>query len=576
MKRILGMVLALLGIGVGFSAAANNLVAQVDRDRLAMGETITLRVVLDAQTSDNLNLKPLEQDFTVYNSGRSTQMSFVNGQQSVRTEWTIVLEPRREGRVVIPALSVGSSQTRPMAIQVDPAPDGQLNGEGADVFVEISLTPESPFVQQQALLRVRLYHAVPITEGTLSEPEVDQALIQRLGEDVSFSADRQGRRYQVIERRYAIFAEHSGELTIPAIRFQGRVNDQSSGRLGFFNPGRRVAVSSEPISASIKGRPENAEGDWLPAYDVSLTETWSTENMTFRVGEPVTRVISIEARGIAETLLPELGLKTPENISVYPDQPEVQARTDGEWVYASRSQSLALVPQAPGQLTLPEITLHWFDVENGQAKKATLPAKTITILPAVTHVASQEAGQPALESQIGSSGLETTTSLAAESSSIRFWQIVAVGFAAAWVITLFLWWTTKRSGHFQTRAKSVEGVPSRGYAMAKKAVQQQDAAALSAAIVQWARDNGHRVTNLQQIGTSADVNEETWGLLYQLDAYRYGDATWSHDSAQRLFANLKERLSDTRLVAANNKKLTQADKLLGHRLHPLTSTSSYE
>jgi hypothetical protein len=96
------------------------------------------------------------------------------------------------------------------------------------VELELGIDGDQVMVQQQVPVVVRLYSAVPIRGGELSAPSADGAVLERLGEDSQYRTQRNGRDYQVIERRFSLSPQRSGELRIAPVQFEGEL--MSTGR----------------------------------------------------------------------------------------------------------------------------------------------------------------------------------------------------------------------------------------------------------------------------------------------------------------------------------------------------------
>ena len=91
----------------GFSAQAAEFSAELDRTRVGVDETLTLRLSAVGSLAGTPDLSPLQQDFEVLSQGTGTSMSFVNGAMSHTREWTLELAPRRTGRLQNPRHRLG-------------------------------------------------------------------------------------------------------------------------------------------------------------------------------------------------------------------------------------------------------------------------------------------------------------------------------------------------------------------------------------------------------------------------------------------------------------------------------------
>ncbi len=426
--------------------------AQLDRDVIYEGETVNLSIRVEGPWPE-MDPGPLTRDFAILSTTTDVNFTQINGAVRQVTTRRIELEPKRSGRLTVPALRVGTRQTQPLTMTVltgNPAPTAD---QGREIFLEVSAEPLDPYIQSQVFYVQRLWVGIPLLGGSLEAPGVVDAAVERLGEDRESEATRFGRRYRVFERRYGIFPQKSGQITIPAVTFKGRIA-QSGGRLGgmdrFFNRGRPVTLESEAITLQVRQRPAGFSGaPFLPAGALTLEERWSEVDEP-RVGEPITRTVILEAQGLEGVQLPTLDLPLPDAFKAYADQPQVATREDGRWFHGRREQRVALVPSAPGEYTLPAVTLPWWDTVQDRQRMARLPARTVTVLPAVAPGPSPTSPpappapaevappSPALPGE-GGLGLAPPGGI-----TEAFWYWFSLGVMGLWLMTLLGWWNDRR------------------------------------------------------------------------------------------------------------------------------------
>ncbi len=396
--------------------------ATLDQDTVYAGEPFTLTLSIEGvEQGSEPDFSPLEQGFRILGSSTSQQIRIINGRRSDKTLWLVQLEPKRLGRIEIPALEIGGQQTRPLTVTVQEVPETSADQGGLPLFLEIEVKPEGggTYVQQQIRYRVRLLLASNLLSGNLSEPSPADAVVERLGDERRYRVERGGRAYQVIERNYAIFPEKSGELQIPPVRFSGRVQDPHSDRgrargrsgslmerffggdplandpffqnmpsfgSGFFSSGggRPVTLRSKVSGLTIKPRPVGYSGRyWLPAAGLELRDSWAGEPPELRAGEPVTRTITIEAKGLEGSQIPRIELVAPPGVRIYPEPPVVENRTDGSWVFGQSRQSWTYVPSQAEGLEIAGVGLTWWDSTAGEERVARLPAWELKVRPGV-------------------------------------------------------------------------------------------------------------------------------------------------------------------------------------------------
>ena len=151
------------------------------------------------------------------------------------------------------------------------------------------------------------------------------------------------------------------------------------------------------------------------------------------VGDPVTRTIRLQAQGLGFEQLPELNLTAPDGAEIYPDKADTRTRDDGTWLYGERVRKFAFVPTRPGTLTIPGVSVHWWDTAHDRMETAELPAHTLTVLPAAggkgtaappAAASSQPDAQPGERQRAGRS-LRRRKRPRRRPTSLRTWQALA-------------------------------------------------------------------------------------------------------------------------------------------------------
>ena len=529
-KRCLAALILLVCVA---PAVAQQAIASLDRNTVFNGDSVQLRIAVNnAAPNIEPDYSALTADFEISNTGTNTQMNISNGRRQVSTQFTVLLEPLRTGKIVVPSIQVGNMRTRPLTLTVMPRPTG--GDQVSDLFVEVEATPRDPYVQAQVLYVVRLYHALPITEGSLGEPEPGTAIIERLGDDNAYETNRNGRRYRVIERRFAIFAERSGQLTIPPINFRGRIADASQDNRfnSLFNRGRRIAVSSDPIELQVRPQPANFSGDyWLPAAALQIREVWPDGEPEFRVGEPATRSIVGEATGLLSAQLPEFKLPAMETAKVYPDQPEVQSRTDRTWVLGKREDKFAIVPTKAGRMVLPEIRIPWWDTQADSERVIVIAAREFEVLPGTVETVA-----PVFTFADGSTGLAENYASKVGAEIDPLWRRLAIVATILWLLTLWLYVRVRRGAPRQRPTAPVAARQKSNYRkQLKQACDRADPQGAASALVAWAAEAFKPPVPGTLRGLAEQLDEsELANEIYQLDRVLYAapDTDWA---GQRLW-----------------------------------------
>ncbi|MDZ4325409.1 MAG: BatD family protein, partial [Pseudomonas sp.] len=265
-------------------AQAAGLVASVDRSRLNSGETVELTLESNDVTQfGKPDLTALEPLFDVRGTRQVNQLTTINGDNRATTRWIITLLPRQNGSVVIPTLQLGDAQSQPITLQVVESETQDSKNKLAPVFIDASLDQSSVYVQAQAILTLRIYHSVSLyDDSSLTPLQIPDARIEQLGESRTYEKDINGLRHGVIELRYAIYPQHSGQLIIPAQIFSATLVDAQPAQDAESQvpkSGKLMRVSSAQLPLTVKAKPATYPADvpWLPARSLSLSESWNPE-----------------------------------------------------------------------------------------------------------------------------------------------------------------------------------------------------------------------------------------------------------------------------------------------------------
>ena len=421
--RILNSLTVVAALLFATCALAQDIALQAVVDRSVVQENESFTYLLRAQgsTREEPDLSPLAADFDILQRSRNTSIQMTGGQTIQTTEWNLQLMPREPGSFTLPPIILAGSLSNPVEIEVTPAPDTAAAG---DIFIEVTATPSDPYVQSQVIYTMTLYRGVSTGRSSLTLPEVSggEAIIEKLGQDREFQTVFEGRSFIALERRYAIFPQASGPVTIDPVTFEAVVVSPS----GFSNVQRYRSDAVElSVRSAVPPPPAFADAAWLPAQSLSIDERWSSTVDELTSGVPQTRTLTIDALGVLETQLPDLEIPQSDDIRQYGDQPEMVREPEQDGLRSQRIERFAVLAQSPGTHVLPEVELPWFDVANESWQVASVPARSLVVLPGTDPVAltSEPVVTEAEQSR-------------ADAPSSRIWQSVSAGLFLLWLATL--------------------------------------------------------------------------------------------------------------------------------------------
>ena len=365
------------------AAALARFDANVDTKVLSEADTLRLTLRADsANVSGDPDFGSLGESFEILSTQRSSEFRSINGQVDGSTAWTLLLKPKRTGTIVIPAIALGSQKSTAIEVTVRELDPEVKRAIAQTVFFETTYEPKQVYVQGQMVVTRRLFYlnGAQLYGDMPNLPEVPGAMVKSLGESEHTTAIRDGRQYGMIEQRFAVFPERSGEFAVPPASVTGSVRLTTDA----FGGGRRIGVdvASDPLTIQVLPIPDDYPRDaaWLPATDVELLEDWPYDAKAgLATGTPTQRTLIVRVDGNAASAIPPLAIDLPASIKAYPEQPKLSESQTRGGIVGTRTESTSLVATEPGDLTLPEVRLPWWDTAHHQIKVASLPARTIAV-----------------------------------------------------------------------------------------------------------------------------------------------------------------------------------------------------
>ncbi|PWB31497.1 protein BatD [Pseudomonas sp. SDI] len=513
MSRVCALVFSLL---LALQVQAASLHASVDRARLTAGETLELTLESgDVTQFGKPDLAPLQGQFEVRGTRQVNSLTSLDGQNEATTRWIVTLLPRQSGSLEIPALQLGEARSEPLQLQVLPAETSSATNL-APVFIEASLDDSSVYVQAQAVLTLRIYHSVSLyDDSNLSPLQLTEAKVEPLGESRTYEKALNGVRHGVIEMRYAIYPQQSGELSIPALAFSATTVDrEAEAASGTVRSGKQVRVSSAPLTLQVKGRPADYPADqpWLPARSLSLEEHWSPDpaQVPTQIGDSLTRSVVLKAEGLSSAQLPSLPGTEVVGLRRYPDQPQLRNQINDRGLLGSREEREALVPTHSGVLELPSLEVVWWNTREDHLEHSSLPARRLQVQdnPALTADAPANTG-------------------AVEQRPLWPWQLSTLLLALTTLAGFALWWRA-RSQPAVLRAAQAGPSPRTLLDDLKRACLANDPQATRQALDAWARQQPETLADMAaRFVPLSDALDGLNGALYsETGQYWQGEDLW--------------------------------------------------
>ncbi len=569
MKKFVSTILGLVFLW-NTSAAAQSFDATVNRNKIPEGETFLLTLELNGgRTAASPDLSALNADFTTYSVSNAFRTTVINGKARQSQQWNLVLMPNKTGSLTIPALKLDNLESKPITIEVSAA-GSEINapagndgsGKQLDKFsLKGSVDNKNPFVQEQIVYTLRLTDRGGLQgEEPYFEGSGNDWIIKSLGAPEVNSQIVNGQTTRELVFKYALFPQKSGSLTIPAVKFRGFYLTKESrndpfgrffnddiflggfGMTDVFATKNPIFLSTKPIAIEVRPAPEGIGKWWLPAQDVRIFAQFEPSKPDFKVGEAVTRTIYLQATGVIDSQLPEIKFAQAQGLKQYPEKPETIMKVQNGQVVSTEKIANVYIPAQSGELTLPAISVPWFNVNTGQTETARIPEQKITVggnaAPATTAPQTQVV-------QTGSNAsLQPKVVQELPQAEIYLLLGAAFGFGIILSFALMKLFSGRRS----------EKSPGNPLKEIRKAAQNRDLRKLRDAVLLWA---GNRYPEAQ-IFSLNDVEDLVGDRSFNCELEKLGEALYANQEAEwnaETFLKVFDRINKTKIRKKHDNEL---------------------
>jgi hypothetical protein len=176
-------------------------------------------------------------------------------------------------------------------------------------------------------------------------------------------------------RRYLVFPLAQGRYEVPA------VGVKVSYSLPGGQPSAPVALLAAD-SVSFEARVPAGAGNaryFLTTDGFRLSQSLDRKPGEMRIGEALTRTLTMTARNTVGMSIPQLRFEAPGGIGVYPGTPAVAETAERGTIEATRTESVVYVAEQAGHYTIPEVTVHWWNPKTNVMNLATAPAVVVDV-----------------------------------------------------------------------------------------------------------------------------------------------------------------------------------------------------
>jgi len=331
------------------------------------------------------------------NPSTSRSYHFVNGEISTTYTYSYYLIAQNKGTHQIPPVTITIDgeefQTKPIDVEIVDrnTSTNESGSESPDIFLELEVSDSKPVTGQQIItdvvlffkdgLEVNSYQPVPgwKAEGFWKEELQNNSRPQATSTIIDGVRYRKARLLQ-----FSLFPTKSGELEISPYKIiisarsnQSRNDPFSSFFGGFGSNQRQVELSSDPLTLTVESLPTPTGSDYLGAVGTfNISRDISTDNAM--VGESIELTTHIEGTGNVP-LISKPEYELPEGLEIYEPQQNSSIDRSNQRISGTKTFTDIVVARSPGNYTIPEKTVSYFNPSRNDYVTTTLPALSFEV-----------------------------------------------------------------------------------------------------------------------------------------------------------------------------------------------------
>ena len=520
------------------------------QQQIYQGEIAELTIEYDASIPSlyGIDTSILDTDFIVLDTRSSVSRVVESEKKLHRMHWAVQLVPRRSGSLRIPRLKFGENHSEPMLLEVRPA--SALEQAQQSVFVEVEAYPQNPYPGQQTRIVTRLFHNLKLYDVTLAEPETSQTQVKRSGRELRYETHRDDTSYQVLERNIVLTPNAVEQISFKPAIYRGSIRPgnatpseatMSEATMGEATM-RAVATryiyrQSNSLSLKLRELPTGTDiANWLPAQRIEVELEWDDMDTNPRPGDSLGVTLSLRVSGLPGEALPaDLLLHESEQYQIYADQETRSTQIEGapgeEQFSGSLQQRYAIIFNQAGEITLPGLNLHWWNLDLDRAVVTSVAATSLTVSASEASAASSPVRGDSTSGAVKEEGTSARGLIPPGLYQHWTWLLLLAG--GLLMVTLLML-AKPLYARILARLRLV-GKRRRYLQNLKQACRSNDAAQTRHELMKWGRVHwrDHRISSLHQLarpGQSAHWARELAGLdaavfALQVDDWR-GNALW--------------------------------------------------
>lgn len=394
-KKIIFVTLAIFLIADFIYAQAIQMVSSVNKTTVALNDTLQLTISI---SGDSKNLPyfslPTLQDFNIYGSSQSKNISILNGKVSNSVNYVYTLSPKKVGEYEIPSFQLKYDgqvyETQPIKITVEKAqnvssvsvqntqiPQQKQSSQvynfdtSKAVFVQASVDKKQVYINEKLIYTFSFFTSVNLLSNPSYQAPNFTGFFTGNTSQNNYRTQIKGRDYIVTEVSTELYPQQEGNIKIDSAKIMVSIEDFSKNYddffSSFFRRSKNVELTTDEINVKVLKVPGNI--DMVGKFKM----TAFVDKKDKKENDPFDLKIIISGDGNVKTIQePEIALS--DNLKKYETAEKIIKDGDKE---TGKEFTVLIMPLSDGEGEIKILPQKYFDMSTKQVK--TLPAKNIKI-----------------------------------------------------------------------------------------------------------------------------------------------------------------------------------------------------
>jgi len=236
---------------------------------------------------------------------------------------------------------------------------------------------EAIYTSQKMTVSVELLSsAFSITDAKITFPASKKYIVQAPKSAAYLGQEEVGDEdWQMVHYEYEVYALQAGKVEIPSVLVTFTAS------MGYGQPKKEFALKSEAVRFNVKS-PEGVKANKfvLVTDNYELETQMKPEKKQLIVGDAVELSIVQKAKGVPDILFTPVHYKSNAFLRVYEKEPVLKSELKGKYD-VSRTDSITLVANGEGNVTLPQQEVLWWNGVTKELHVEKTPAYVFEIKP---------------------------------------------------------------------------------------------------------------------------------------------------------------------------------------------------